>query len=200
MRVIFNSEVYDCLKAVKSGKKATLYLTDGGVIVFDGVNDWNVFSIEGGEWEDTDSTVSSYIPTPEQSAVTLMRSMFVTQVADMDDEMTIQCSGLANEWTPGNHTVGEIYNCNDQTWECFQAYNNDVYPNISPDNPSWYTFNRPLHGKSTETARPFVPVQGSHDMYRAGEYAVWIDGKIYKCKSDTAYSPADYAQAWEVVS
>lgn len=50
MKVIFNSEVFDCLKAVKSGKKATLYLADGGTIIFDGVNDWGAFSIEGGDW------------------------------------------------------------------------------------------------------------------------------------------------------
>ena len=46
---------------------------------------------------------------------------------------------------------------------------------------------------------PFVPVQGAHDMYRAGEYMIYTDGQIYRCKQDTAYSPEDYAQAWEVV-
>ena len=59
--------------------------------------------------------------------------------------------------------------------------------------------NAPLHGKSPETARPFVPVQGAHDMYKIGEYAVFEDA-LYKCVQDTAYSPADYAPAWEIVT
>lgn len=146
------------------------------------------------------TTQSSYVPTPEQSAVVMMRVAFSAQVADMDDDQIIQCSGLADQWKPGNHTVGEVYNAGDQTWECYQAYDNDVYPDIKPTDPSWYTFNRPLHGKSPETARPFVPVQGAHDMYRSNEYAIWTDGNTYRCKSDTNFSPEDYPDAWEVIN
>ena len=68
-----------------------------------------------------------------------------------------------------------------------------------PGNSAWYTFNRPLHGKSVETARPFVPVQGSHDMYRTGEYMIYTDGKTCHYLQDTNFSPDDYAQAWEIV-
>lgn len=153
---------------------------------------------------------SNYIPTPEQSSVVMMRSIFTTQLSSMGDDTILQCSGLATDWKPGNHTVGEVYNTRngvhadgqewEQTWECYQAYDNAVYQDIKPGNPSWYTFNRPLHGTSPETARPFVPVQGAHDMYHTGEYAVWTDGKIYHCKSDTNFSPEDYPQAWEVYS
>lgn len=150
--------------------------------------------------EQPEPETSNYIPTAEQSAVVMMRAAFAQQVETMDDDVIIQCSGLADTWTPGNHKVGEVYNAGDQTWECYQAYDNDVYPNVKPDDPSWYTFNRPLHGKSPATARPFVPVQGSHDMYRTGEYMIYTDGKTYRCKSDTNFSPDDYAQAWEVVN
>lgn len=147
--------------------------------------------------EDMPDENVGYIPTPEQSAVLMMRSVFAEQSADMDDDTIIRYSGLADEWQPGDHKNGDIYNVDSQTWECYQSYNNDVYPDVKPGNPSWFTFNRPLHGKSPETARPFVPVQGAHDMYRSGAYAVY-DGKTYHCKSDTAYSPADYPDAWEV--
>lgn len=138
-----------------------------------------------------------YIPTAEQSTVVMMRSVFSSQASTMDDDQIIQCSGLAYDWQPGNHKQGEVYNANNQTWECYQAYNNDVYPGVNPDDPSWYTFNRPLHGKSPETARPFVTVQGAHDMYRSGEYMVFTDGLTYRCKSDTNFSPTDYPDAWE---
>lgn len=115
------------------------------------------------------------------------------------DDQRIRASGLYEEWEAGSYTVGDIRNSGGQTWECFQAHDNAVYPDINPNNPAWYTFWRPLHGKSAETARPFVPVQGSHDMYKAGEYMIFTDGKTYKCLSDTAYSPTDYAAAWEEV-
>lgn len=146
------------------------------------------------------SIQEEYIPTPEKSAVVMMRSMFSVQSAEMDDDTIIQCSGLADNWKSGNHKSGEIYNAGDQTWECFQDYDNTVYPDIVPGNPAWYTFNRPLHGKSQETARPFIPVQGAHDMYRSGEYMIWTDGETYRCKSDTNFSPEEYPEAWEVAT
>lgn len=47
-------------------------------------------------------------------------------------------------------------------------------------------------------ALPWTAPTGAHDMYKTGEYMIY-DGKIYLCKSDTAYSPSDYAAAWEEV-
>lgn len=123
----------------------------------------------------------------------------VFAAATLTDDKKIRASYMCKDWVAGNHTVGETYNAIGQTWECYQAYDNSVYPGVTPGNPSWYTFNRPLHGKTPETARPFVPVQGSHDMYRGGEYMIFTDNKVYRCKSDTNYSPTDYAAAWEVV-
>lgn len=141
---------------------------------------------------------NDYIPTAEQSTVVMMRAVFNSQASTMDNDQIIQCSGLADDWQPGDHKQGEIYNADNQTWECYQDYDNSVYPEVQPGDPSWYTFNRPLHGKSPETARQFVPVQGAHDMYRSGEYMVFTDGLTYRCKSDTNFSPTDYPDAWEV--
>ena len=117
-----------------------------------------------------------------------------------DDDKRIRASGLYQEWTAGSYQEGDIRNAKGQTWECFQAHDNATYPDINPDNSAWYTFWRPLHGKSPETARPYVPVQGAHDMYRAGEYMIWTDGSIQRAKEDTPYSPADYAAHWEKVT
>lgn len=121
-----------------------------------------------------------------------------------DDDKRIRASGLYDDWSPGSHFVGEIFNADGQTWECFQAYDNDVYPDIAPGNPAWYTFNRPLHGKTKETARPWVAPMGAHDIYRYGEYMVWIDGidgTVYRCiaANGTNFSPADYPGGWEAV-
>ena len=115
------------------------------------------------------------------------------------DDQRLRASGLVADWAACSYQGGDIRNAKDQTWECFQAHDNATYPDINPDNAAWYTFWRPLHGKSPETARPFTPVQGAHDMYRSGEYMIYTDGLTYKCLSDTNFSPEEYAAAWEVV-
>ena len=141
---------------------------------------------------------SQNIPSAEASIAALARRMLAAAPPETDDEK-LGVSGLYANWTAGSYTVGDIRNANGQTWECFQAHDNATYPDINPDNAAWYTFWRPLHGKTPETARTFVPVQGAHDMYRAGEYMVWTDGAIYRCVQDANFSPADYAAAWEMV-
>lgn len=131
------------------------------------------------------------------SAIYLARRQ-VQSAGLTDDYERIRASGLYDAWTAGKYEVGNIRNANGQTWECFQAHDNEEHPDVTPDNSAWYTFWRPLHGKTPETARPFVPVQGSHDMYHTGEYMIFTDGKTYRCKSDTNFSPTDYAAAWEL--
>lgn len=139
-----------------------------------------------------------------------MNSMALNGKKIETDDQKIRASGLYADWTPGKHTVGQIFNTHktgdlgdewEQTWECFQDYDNAVYPDIKPGNSAWYTFNRPLHGKSKSTARPFVPVQGSHDIYRYGEFMIWTDGTIRECiaQNGTNFSPADYPAGWKVV-
>ena len=114
-----------------------------------------------------------------------------------EDDERLRASGLYEDWAAGAYQVGDIRNAAGQTWECFQAHDNAAYPDIRPGESAWFTFWRPLHGKTPETARPFVPVQGAHDMYKAGEYMIYTDGKVYRCLSDTNFSPEDYPQAWE---
>lgn len=139
---------------------------------------------------------SQTIPSAERSTAEMMRRLLKTQPVEDDDER-LRVSGLYDDWTAGSHSVGDVYNANGQTWECYQSYDNAVYPDIIPGNPAWYTFNRPLHGKSQDTARPWVAPQGAHDMYHTGEYMIYTDGKLYKCLSDTNFSPEEYPQAWE---
>lgn len=79
MIVTFNSEVFDCLKTVKNGKTATLYLSDGGSVVFDGVNDWGAFSIEGGDWSG---------PEPSRE------EQLETDVAELKEALDLLLSGV----------------------------------------------------------------------------------------------------------
>ena len=116
-----------------------------------------------------------------------------------DDDKRIRASGLYDDWSAGAHTVGQIYNAAGQTWECYQAYDNATHPDIVPGAAAWFTFNRPLHGKTPETARPWVAPTHSMDIYQNGEYMIWTDGAIKRCiaANGTNFSPAEYSAAWE---
>ena len=116
-----------------------------------------------------------------------------------EDNERLMVSVLYPKWAAGSHAVGDIYTANGQVWEYFQAYDNAVYPDITPDGTAWRTFHRPLHATKPETAQPFVAPTGAHDMYKAGEYMTQ-EGTLYRCLQDTAFSPAQYAAAWEVVT
>lgn len=114
------------------------------------------------------------------------------------DDDRLEVAVLYTLWNAGDHKVGEVYSANGQVWECFQAYDNAVYPDITPDGAAWGTFHRPLHAQKPELARPFVQPTGAHDIYKAGEYMT-LEGVLYRCLQDTAYSPTEYAAAWEAV-
>ena len=135
-------------------------------------------------------TADEEIAAMQTAAVVALR--FVTV-----DNDRLAAGALYPKWTAGAHAVGDIYTARGQVWECIQAYDNAVYPDIKPGNAAWGTFHRPLHATAPEQARPFVQPTGAHDIYKAGEYMT-LDGVLWKCKADTAYSPAEYADAWEV--
>ena len=143
------------------------------------------------------------IPTPQPVAYDLLTStanmtklLMKGEKPKTADEI-IMCSALYDEWKPGKHVAGDIFSVDGDIWECFQNYDNAVNPDIVPGNAAWFTFNRPYHGTSRETAREFIHPTGAHDMYKAGEWAVQ-DGKYTKANQDTAYSLAEYPQAWDV--
>lgn len=142
-----------------------------------------------------------YIPSSNDSLNAFLFDLFAAN-PPKDTQSKMRMSGLYSEWAPGNYSVGDIRNYAGQTWECWTDHDNAIYPDITPDNPqTWANFWRPLHGTSIETARPWSkPWAGTTDMYHAGEYMVYSDDKVYRCTSDTVYSPEEYAQAWEEVN
>mgnify|MGYP004513939403 FL=1 len=137
-------------------------------------------------------TAAEEIAAMQTAAVAVLR--FVTV-----DNDRLAAGALYPKWIEGEHAAGELYTARGQVWECIQAYDNAVYPDIVPGGAAWGTFHRPLHATSPDTARPWVQPTGAHDIYKAGEYMT-LDGVLYKCLQDTAYSPAEYAAAWEAVT
>lgn len=153
------------------------------------------------EEQEKENKFNSRIGIPNQYAsVASFARMMMPQVLPTveNDNQKIELSGLFEDWTEGKYEVGDIRNANNQTWECFQAHDNSIYPDIKPDNPSWYTFWKPLHGTTPQTARKWVTPQGSHDIYKVGEYMWFTDYKLYKCIQQTNFSPTDYPMGWEV--
>ena len=80
------------------------------------------------------------------------------------DDKRLRASGLYRDWAPSIRPIWEINNADGQTLKVFQVSGNTVYLDIRPGTIVWYAFNRPLHEKSPETARPFVRGQSSHDV------------------------------------
>lgn len=155
------------------------------------IRDMSAEEIAAWEAIRVEPTAFTAIDAMETAAKILLRDK-IPESADV----RIKCAALLKEWKPGNHIAGEVYTAEDQVWECFQNYDNEVYPDIKPGLTAWNTFNKPMHGASRETARLFVQPTGAHDIYKAGEWAIY-NGKLYECLQDTAYSPNDYSAAWE---
>ena len=177
-------------------------------------NDFPLRDINPGEYLRQEITDGSWlltnIPLPEPQPVVVTPAEYDLTVSTANavrllmagkqpttaDEI-IMCSALYDEWQEGKHVAGDVFCVGGEPWECFQNYDNAVYPDIKPGNSAWYTFNRPFHGTSRETARNFVHPTGAHDIYKKGEWAVQ-DGKFTKANQDTAYSLAEYQQAWDM--
>ena len=53
MNVTYANQIYHCSRAIRTGSKATLYLTDGSTVEFVGVSEsaWEHFQLEDGDWE-----------------------------------------------------------------------------------------------------------------------------------------------------
>lgn len=142
-----------------------------------------------------------YASQEEIQAAVQLAKMRMQSAPPTETDDIIRVSALYPDWTPGKHTAKEIFKAHYedtyQPWEVIQDYDNEVYPDVSPTGSAWRTFHKPYHGKTRQTAQKWIAPSGAHDMYKQGEYMIWQDGTIKRCKQDTNFSPDEYAQAWE---
>lgn len=96
----------------------------------------------------------------------------------------------------GIYKVGDIRRHPEtgQPKKCRQEYDATLQSEWTIDNDTIWI---PYHGISVDTAYPWSKPTGAQDMYKTGEYMTYTDGEIYRCKSDTAFSPDEYLEAWE---
>lgn len=135
--------------------------------------------------------------TIEEGMLELQKTLLEQQLKDNDDKtLAIACMAFFEPWTPGQYEVGDI-RTNPTTGyprECITAHDSTVNTDWTIDvGTIWKAY----HSRKKEYALPWEQPTGSHDMYKTGEYMIWTDKEIYKCLSDTVYSPEEYAQAWE---
>lgn len=122
---------------------------------------------------------------------------FVRKIADSPAEINDNPAAIRT-WKQGAYAVGDVRSHRGVPYKCVQAHDSTGNPGWTPDTAPalWMQY----HGTTVETARAWVAPTGAHDVYKAGEYMVWTDGAVYRCVTDTAYSPEDYPAAWEAVS
>ena len=141
------------------------------------------------EWHATQAQMDAAVRLASRSVMTM----------SLTADETISMSPLYPEWTLGSYEAGDIRTVEGTPWKCRQAHDTATYPDITPEGTAWRTFWIPFHGTTPETALPFVAPTMAEDQYKTGEMMIWTDGLIYRAKMDTAYSPEEYEQAWEVV-
>lgn len=126
-----------------------------------------------------------------------MDSALVTVVEKGTTEAINAVTSIMRKWTPAVYVIGDVRTENNVPYKCVQAHDSTTNPTWIPSaTPSlWMQY----HGTSIDTARNWIAPTGAHDIYQVGEYMIWTDGAIYKCLSNTNYSPAEYPAAWSIV-
>lgn len=124
----------------------------------------------------------------------LMQTLMINQPA----AVVLPLMPFMEEWREGKWSAGVSLLYLGLPYKVLQTHD-------SQGNPGWNPLQAvslfaPWHGVSVETAQPWKKPSGAHDMYRANEYMVFMDGRTYCCLQDTAYSPTEYPQAWECVN
>ena len=136
--------------------------------------------------QSTQHTFSSMTP--------LMRMLMVNQPA----AVVLPLMPFMEEWREGKWTAGASLLYKGLPYKVLQTHDSKGNPGWNPEQT--VSLFAPWHGISLETAQPWKKPTGAHDMYKANEYMVFTDGRIYRCLLDTAYSPTEYAQTWERVA
>ena len=139
-------------------------------------------------------------PDPTAALQEIQTQAVLAQISESDDKtLGIQCMALFPVYVQNKqHDSGEI-STHPETgypYECMTAYDGSVQQGWTIDNRTLW---KPWHSRKKEYALPWEAPTGAHDMYKAGEYMIWTDNKVYLCKQDTNFSPVEYAQAWEEV-
>lgn len=139
-------------------------------------------------------------PDPTAAIQEIQTQAIIEKIKSYEDKtLGIQCMALYPVYEQNKyHEAGEVALHPDTGYpkECMTAYDGTVQQGWTIDTATLW---KPWHSRKAEYALPWEAPTGAHDMYKAGEYMIWTDNKVYMCKQDTNFSPAEYPQAWEKV-
>lgn len=138
-------------------------------------------------------------PDPSVALQEIQTQAVLAQIAESEDKtLGIQCMALYPYYIQDKqHDAGEVARHLETgyPYECMTAYDGTVQQDWTIDNRTLW---KPWHSRKPEYALPYEAPTGAHDMYKAGEYMIWTDNKVYMSNQDTNFSPAEYPQAWEI--
>lgn len=132
-----------------------------------------------------------------EQKLTSMGPLMTELVRDKLPDVVICTAEFILPWTEGAYVLGDIRMWDGQPRRCCQAHDSTGNPEWTPAVPSLWA---PFHGTKAKFALPWVQPTGAQDMYKTGEYMVWTDSVVHRCKQDTSYSPLEYAGSWEIVN
>ena len=137
-------------------------------------------------------------PDPTVALQEIQTQAVLAQIAKSEDKtLGIQCMALFPVYVQNKqHEAGEVATHPETgyPYECMTAYDGTVQQDWTIDNRTLW---KPWHSRKKEYALPYEAPTGAHDMYKAGEYMIWSDGKVKKCNQNTNFSPEEYPADWE---
>lgn len=135
-----------------------------------------------------------------ESVIRYAKEKLMAEIMESDDKTEgIACRGLIPAYQQNKyHEVGEIATdpVTGYPYECMTAYDGTVQQDWTIENRTIW---KPWHSRKAEHALPWEAPTGAHDMYKAGEYMIWTDGTVRRCKTDTDRGPDVLPDNWETV-
>lgn len=139
-------------------------------------------------------------PDPSAALQELQWQAVLAQIAESEDKtLGIQCMALFPVYVQNKyHDVGEVALHPDTGYprECILAYDGTVQQDWTIDTATLW---KSWHSRKKEYALPWEAPTGAHDMYKVGEYMIWTDGTVRRCKTDTDRGPDVLPDNWEMV-
>lgn len=135
-----------------------------------------------------------------ESVIRYARTRLMADIAESDDKTEgIACRGLIPVYEQNRqYQIGDVrlHPTTGYPYECMTAYDGSVQRGWTIDNRTIW---KPWHSRKAEHALPWEAPTGAHDMYKAGEYMIWTDGTVRRCKTDTDRGPDVLPDNWETV-
>ena len=139
-------------------------------------------------------------PDPTAALQEIQTKAVLAQIAESEDKtFGIACMALFQTYVQNKqHEVGEVALHPDTgyPYECMTAYDGSVQQDWTIDNRALW---KPWHSRSAEYALPWEAPTAAYDMYKSGEYMIWTDGTVRRCKTDTDRGPDVLPDNWETV-